>query len=93
MCSSNSVDKWICDACSPLPFTSILSMVMPRLIASSVTAPSTSANKKACSVCKRTVPLSKSNKVLVCNSCNHWVHRKCSAIQLTVLNSLSKKRI
>ena len=91
-CSKDNEDEWVCDSCMLLPFASLsnheLCSIMPIHDTPAVSISNISSTK--CSICMRGVHQRKSHKVLVCHSCNHWVHRKCSSISLSTLNSLSR---
>ena len=87
-----SPEPWICGSCIAFPFSSLNDNELvleysPDILFDIDTYPD------RCSTCCRKIVQNKKKKALPCKTCHLLVHRKCTDMPLSTLNSLNKKEL
>ena len=93
---SDYIDPWNCDSCLSIPFSGIsdfeLKKLCQRPVLECLPFKLTGFPDK-CAVCSRKISKNKKIKCFPCSSCNCLVHRKCTNLPLSHMNSMSKNDI
>ena len=86
---SKTSDSWFCDPCLNFPFASLSNTDMTSLY-SALPYIDVNLYQNTCGVCSRAILAKKKAKCLPCKNCNKLIHRKCSTLPISILNSLTK---
>ena len=84
-----NTDTWFCDPCLSIPFSNVSNQ---DLVSVFHDPPSFDVNQfpNLCSVCSRHINYNKKHRCLPCHSCMSLVHRKCTSLSLSLINSMNK---